>query len=325
MTRINILSLILRYHKFKLFVLFLSLLVLFNTLLYTQFFTVFDVILQKDLFSNLVIEKPLNSTQIPCTFNTFDIYKLHYPDTRVPDDLDSWAEKLNINKGEWKPADCSALFYVAILIPYRNREEHLKIFLYNIHPFLQKQNIHYRIYVIEQSDPLNFNRGKLFNIGYVEALKDHTYPCFILHDVDLLPQNYNNIYACTRYPRHMSSSIDKFRYQVPFDRNFGGVVAILSEQYRQVNGFANTFYGWGGEDDDFFNRVRISSLRVNRFAQEMSRYASLPHEFAQPSQDRFDKLNRGTYTYSKDGLNSLSYQVSAKYYNTTHVHVSVFT
>ncbi|XP_065218193.1 beta-1,4-galactosyltransferase 1-like [Planococcus citri] len=325
MSRINILGLILRHHKFKLFLLFLTLLVLFNTLLYTQFFTVFEVIPQNKVLSNLVADKNRNSTLVNCTFHTFDSSRLHYPDINVPDDLNSWAKKLNISKGEWKPHDCTALFYVAIIIPYRNREEHLKIFLYNIHPFLQKQNVHYRIYVIEQSDPLNFNRGKLFNIGYIEALKDHTYPCFIFHDIDLLPQNYNNIYACTRYPRHMSSSIDKFRYQVPYDRNFGGVTAILSEQYRQVNGFANSFYGWGGEDDDFFNRVRISSLRVSRFAQELSRYASLPHKLAEPTGDRFDKLNRGVYTYSKDGLNSLSYQVASKSFNMTHVHVSVYT
>lgn len=54
--------------------------------------------------------------------------------------------------GEYTPKDCKPLFKVAILIPYRNRDEQLKIFLNYAHNFLQKQNIHYRIFVIEQKD-----------------------------------------------------------------------------------------------------------------------------------------------------------------------------
>lgn len=113
--------------------------------------------------------------------------------------------------GEYTPKDCKPLFKVAILIPYRNRDEQLKIFLNYAHNFLQKQNIHYRIFVIEQKDSLPFNRAKLFNIGAVEAM-NAGYPCLILHDVDMLPLTSGNIYACTKKPRHMSSSLDSFRY-----------------------------------------------------------------------------------------------------------------
>jgi hypothetical protein len=34
----------------------------------------------------------------------------------------------------------------------------------------------------------------LMNIGFVEALKIYDYQCFIFHDVDLIPENDNNIY-----------------------------------------------------------------------------------------------------------------------------------
>lgn len=76
--------------------------------------------------------------------------------------------------------------------------------------FLRKQQIHYRIYVVEQVDTKPFNKAKLMNIGAVAAIRDG-YPCLILHDVDLLPRKPSNLYACTKLPRHMSSSIDKFR------------------------------------------------------------------------------------------------------------------
>ena len=42
------------------------------------------------------------------------------------------------------------LLKVAILIAYRNRWEHLKIFLRYMHPLLQRQQLHYRIFIIEQ-------------------------------------------------------------------------------------------------------------------------------------------------------------------------------
>ena len=57
-----------------------------------------------------------------------------------------------------------------IIIPYRDREEHLRELLGYLHPFLQAQNLSYRILVIEQIKGKPFNRAKLFNIGVAEAL-----------------------------------------------------------------------------------------------------------------------------------------------------------
>ena len=58
---------------------------------------------------------------------------------------------------------------VSLVIPYRDRSQHLKDFLHWIHPFMQVQNLSYTVYVIEQLPGKPFNRAKLFNIGYLEA------------------------------------------------------------------------------------------------------------------------------------------------------------
>ena len=39
--------------------------------------------------------------------------------------------------GRWKPENCQAKHKVAIIVPYRDREPHLRAFLLNIHRFLQ--------------------------------------------------------------------------------------------------------------------------------------------------------------------------------------------
>lgn len=50
---------------------------------------------------------------------------------------------------------------------------------------------------------MKFNRAKLLNVGYLEALKDYKWDCFIFHDVDLVPENDLNLYVCDSQPKHL--------------------------------------------------------------------------------------------------------------------------
>lgn len=52
--------------------------------------------------------------------------------------------------GRYRPPDCEPRHHTAIVVPYRNRQSHLRTLLYHLHPFLQRQQIHYSIYVIQQ-------------------------------------------------------------------------------------------------------------------------------------------------------------------------------
>lgn len=62
----------------------------------------------------------------------------------------------------------------------------------------------------------------------------------------------------------MSASIDKFRFVLIYKTLVGGVLAITSDQYKELNGFSNKFQGWGGEDDDFAGRISNHNLEILR-------------------------------------------------------------
>lgn len=214
----------------------------------------------------------------------------------------------NLNPGgRFRPSDCIARNKVALVIPYRDREEHLRIFLHNLHPILQRQQLDYGIYVIEEAADMKFNRAMLMNIGYAEALKQYDYDCFIFHDVDLIPEDDRNLYTCPEQPRHMSVAINTMNYRLPYKDIFGGVSALTKKHMETVNGFSNEFWGWGGEDDDMSNRIRHHGLKITRYSPKIARYTMLKHKKDDPNPDRYNKLYKGKYRYKKDGLNNLKY------------------
>jgi hypothetical protein len=125
-----------------------------------------------------------------------------------------------------------------------------------MHYFLQKQMKAYKIFVVEQLNGMQsgvlFNKGRLYNSGFNEILKDHEWEfnCIILHDVDLLPLNSDLDYGCGDMPKHMSINVrrlsdDKLSPHYRFLT--GGVLALRPEHYQQVNGYSNEYFGWGGE------------------------------------------------------------------------------
>merc|ERR1719458_1357265 len=146
---------------------------------------------------------------------------------------------------------------VAIIVPYRNRALQLYQFLDFMPSFLERKNdLQFRIYIVNQTDDHPFNRGMLINVGFREAEKDFPWSCVIFHDVDLLPQNETNTYRCSKNPLMMASRIDKFSWKLPYEGLFGGVGMMTSKQYTQINGFSNMYWGWGAEDDDVYRRLR---------------------------------------------------------------------
>src|SRR5436309_3566445 len=78
----------------------------------------------------------------------------------------------------------------SVVVPYRNRNEHLSIFVPKIKEYFVTRNLMMELIVVEQGEPLKkFNRGGLLNCGHRYAMNE----IIIDHDVDYIPSS-NTIY-----------------------------------------------------------------------------------------------------------------------------------
>ena len=66
---------------------------------------------------------------------------------------------------------------LAVIVPYRNRAEHLKVFMPYMEKSLAEEKVPFDIFIIEQHDDKPFNRAKLLNVGFSEA-KEYDYFAF---------------------------------------------------------------------------------------------------------------------------------------------------
>jgi len=144
---------------------------------------------------------------------------------------------------------------LAIIVPYRNREEHLAQFVPHMDKFLSNKKIDYKIFVVEQGDDRPFNRGWLINIGYeISSQQGFDYFCF--HDIDMLPEDETCDYSWVDRPTHLAARLSKFKYRLVYPEYFGGVTMFNKENFKWINGFSNKYWGWGFEDDDLLYRCR---------------------------------------------------------------------
>lgn len=220
------------------------------------------------------------------------------------------------NGGWWSPTSCYQNKSVAIVIPFRNRHKHLPVLISHLHPILQRQQLHYRIFVVQQDSEFAFNKGQLMNAGVHEILKIYPFTCLVLHDVDMIPQDDRMDYACAESPMHISSALDKFNYTNLYEDLFGGVVSFTTKDYIEINGFSNLFWSWGGEDDNMYQRIVNTGLIRIRENPDYGRYTMLKHidrELIRTT-EQIDETNRlmemADEHSDADGYNSVVYRMN---------------
>lgn len=218
---------------------------------------------------------------------------------------------------------------VAIIVPYRDlhveqkRAAHLSQFVPHMVQFLGKlkksgrvSNFH--VYIIEQSDDgRKFNRGKLLNIGFDLARKSKKkHDVFIFHDVDLLPQDdIAPWYAKFPVrPIHIARVWDRYSNNPKY---FGGVVSFSSSDYKRINGYPNTFWGWGGEDDEMQKRLERLGIQFDspdkgtlKDLEEMTleqKLAFLKENRTWKCMVKWEALGEHEQTWKTNGMSDLKY------------------
>ena len=155
-------------------------------------------------------------------------------------------------------------YTLAIIVPYRDRRDHLDVFLPHMDEFLSDKNIDYTIFVIEQADDKPFNYGKLCNVAFTLINKNepdyHEYDYFCFHDVDMLPMTDDCDYSYVDDPIHMAVEVEAHDNKLPYSQYFGGVVLFNKEDFEHINGFSNEYWGWGVSDLDLLYRCEKKNL-----------------------------------------------------------------
>jgi predicted glycosyltransferase involved in capsule biosynthesis len=197
---------------------------------------------------------------------------------------------------------------LSIVVPYRNREEHLKQFVPYMEEYLVKAGILFHIYIIHQSDNKPFNRAKLLNVGYKES---EEFDYFAFHDVDMLP--IDSDYSYIDCPTHLATRAEQFGFRLPYDGYFGGVTLFDRESFVKINGYSNEYWGWGAEDDDVLLRcsiIGVSASRKDCGYRSLSHDRNIPQALYDKNLEKFRDL-RLSPTKEKifsDGLETLSYE-----------------
>jgi len=212
---------------------------------------------------------------------------------------------------------------LSLIIPYRNREEHLEQFIPIVQQRLKEQNIDYEIIIAEQDDNIFFNKAKLMNIAALHADKNSQY--FIFHDVDSIATNIDY--------RYSNQTIKLFNYikrEKDFEEYpqtvFGGAILIPKDIFNEINGFSNNYWQWGKEDDDFLLRHLLKG-KIPLYDTK-GKITMLPHPRAlladndgKPTNDKnilkqnkklsdrnkkiFSQFKRGIINQDNDGINSI--------------------
>ena len=151
------------------------------------------------------------------------------------------------------------MYDTIILVPYRAREKHLKYYIENTVPLLQKHIPNGKVVIIEQDwNNKLFNRGCLLNIGVKEYQNKTVH--YITHDIDINP-NENMILKYYIDPIRDNNIKGIF---TSVHNTLGGIIKFNYNTFIKINGFPNDIWGWGHEDKALQNRAEFNQIRIEK-------------------------------------------------------------
>ncbi|VDP03076.1 unnamed protein product [Soboliphyme baturini] len=79
-----------------------------------------------------------------------------------------------------------------------------------------------------------------------------------------------------------------------------------------LNGYSNSFWGWGGEDDEIYYRIKAAGLTLLRDDGNITRYTMIKHsrdKLNENNECRWKLLGKAIKNWKTDGLNSVMHQL----------------
>jgi len=111
------------------------------------------------------------------------------------------------------------------------------------------------------------------------------------------------------------------------------------DHWRKINGFSNDYVGWGGEDDDLYERIRINDLleephgTIHRPPQGKGRFKTISqssnyHPQGMRGKEEYahsltilEEMRRNSDRWKTDGLLDMHYTIIE---HKTEMHLSMF-
>ena len=198
-----------------------------------------------------------------------------------------------------------------IIIPYRNRKEHLDIFIRDVIPLFKKYLKKFKIVIIEQSNEKEFNRGKLLNIGFKEYMFKSLF--YFNHDIDIIPKENTVKYLYT------INDFDILRLYCGHDSSLGGIIKFNCNSFIRMNGYPNYIFGWGIEDRVLYYRASICKINMTDNLANKGNFIFLNHKSSTNNNEEINKFETHLFNsctlhqqlmYIKMfGLNDLKYNI----------------
>lgn len=188
----------------------------------------------------------------------------------------------------------------SIIIPYRNREEHLTVLLPRLKEIFNNDS--YEIVVAEQDDADKFQKNSLYNLAALRTQGE----LIVFHDVDYYPGDdvsYDTEATTPLYPVRQVLFLDnknspRAMSDIPGGyQNFindvgdhsGGVFVLSRVLFMKTNGLNPYYRGWGKEDDDTRDRLRLLGYNWKRNGRGL--FYGLYHLDSKPDDSDSDFIN----------------------------------
>jgi len=224
-----------------------------------------------------------------------------------------------------------------ITVPYRDREIQYKTFLNHIKMYFNTDKIdkfiNVKVCFLEQDNKKPFNLGSLNNAGYLinESYLDY----IVINNVDFLPMlsdysfsenptllikfGFNNL------PMKPSKKDCKLIIKAPNIENvFLGSVLLPKNIFKKVNGYSNSFWGWGFEDTDMKKRLDKNKIKIeyrdgvyqplfhdNLGYEVDDNNNSKPSKYHMENQKIFEKKWKNVKNYLEDGINNFKFKINS--------------